>query len=194
MPPLSRFGLRRQLLSTFQALVSDPLGQIQVVPTEDRILDQPPAILRHFLLDFLALEEFLMVAKGDGSRELMAALAAFDVSSIRLSFHRIIISTMAGEHETARWQRRLPNNRLVGYARVSTEDQDVAWQLRALRRRGCEPARLCLDTASGARAHKRLRIADICHTLHLSRAPCYRYLTWREAQDGQSHRASRATS
>ena len=99
-----------------------------------------------------------------------AVFAAFAVSSIRLSLHRIIISTMAGQHETARWQRRLPNNRLVGYARVSTEDQDVAWQLRALRRRGCEPARLCLDTASGARAHKRLRIADICHTLHISRA------------------------
>ena len=97
-----------------------------------------------------------------------AVFAAFAVSSIRLSLHRIIISTMAGQHETTRWQRRLPNNRLVGYAWVSTEDQDVAWQLRALRRRGCEPARLCLDTASGARAHKRLRIADSCHTLNLS--------------------------
>ena len=123
-----------------------------------------------------------------------SVFAAFDVSSSRLSFRRIIISTMAGQHETARWQRRLPNNRLVGYARVSTEDQDVRWELEALRRHGSEPARLCLDTASVVRAHKRLRIADICHTLHISRATFYRYLMWHEAQDGQSHRATRTTS
>jgi hypothetical protein len=80
--------------------------------------------------------------------------AAFDVSSIRLSFHHIIISTMAGKNETTRRTPAGPQTGLVGYARVSTEGQEVMLQLEALRRHGCEPERIFMDTASGARAHR----------------------------------------
>jgi hypothetical protein len=41
---------------------------------------------------------------------------------------------------------------------------------------------------------KHLRITDICHTLRISRATFYRYLTLHEAQDRQSHRATWTTS
>ena len=40
--------------------------------------------------------------------------------------------------------------RLIGYARVSTSDQDVRLQLDALRGVGCRDAEIFLDTASGA--------------------------------------------
>ena len=59
---------------------------------------------------------------------------------------------MPGENETARQPPAGPQTRLVGYARVSTEDQDVTLQLEALRRHGCGPDRIFVDTASGARA------------------------------------------
>jgi DNA invertase Pin-like site-specific DNA recombinase len=241
-----------------------------------------------------------------------AVFAAFDVSSIRLSFHRIIISTIVGKNETTRRTPACPQTGLVGYTRVSTEGQEVTLQPEALRRHGCQArtdlygyhlgsacasartrglygelaAGRCarslasgsvrtLDahlvtlveelrqrgvgfrslsdgmidttTASGklifhlfsalgqfeqrliqertraglqaarARGRKggwkpldpqaprvqmakamhrdsRLRIADICHTLHISRATFYRYRTLHEAQDRQSHRAARTTS
>jgi DNA invertase Pin-like site-specific DNA recombinase len=73
---------------------------------------------------------------------------------MRLSFHRIIISTMARKNETTRQAPAGPQTRLVGYARISTEDQDVTLQLEALRRHGCGPERIFVDTASGARAHR----------------------------------------
>jgi DNA invertase Pin-like site-specific DNA recombinase len=41
---------------------------------------------------------------------------------------------------------------------------------------------------------KHLRITNICHTLHISRATFSRHLTWHEAQDRQSYRAARTTS
>ena len=59
----------------FHVLPNDPLVQAQVVPADAGILDQPPATLRDFPLDFLAPEEFLMVAKGGGLRELIGVLA-----------------------------------------------------------------------------------------------------------------------
>jgi Resolvase, N terminal domain len=40
---------------------------------------------------------------------------------------------------------------LIGYARVSTADQDFGLQLAALRRAGCPDERIFRDTASGAR-------------------------------------------
>jgi DNA invertase Pin-like site-specific DNA recombinase len=40
--------------------------------------------------------------------------------------------------------------RLIGYARVSTSDQDIRLQLDALRGVGCRDAEIFLDTASGA--------------------------------------------
>lgn len=83
-----------------------------------------------------------------------AFFAALHISSSRLSFHSIIISTMAGEHETTRQKPARPQRCLVGYARVSTEEQDATLQLEALRRHGCRPERIFVDTASGAHAHR----------------------------------------
>jgi hypothetical protein len=79
---LSRFGLRRQLLAGFQVFPSNPLRQI--VPLDDRILDQPRATLHDFLLDFLGLVGFLMVAKGHRLRELMGERTAAGVGVRRL--------------------------------------------------------------------------------------------------------------
>jgi DNA invertase Pin-like site-specific DNA recombinase len=59
---------------------------------------------------------------------------------------------MPGENETTRQPLADPKTRLVEYARVSTEDQDVRLQLEALRRHACKPERIFVDTASGARA------------------------------------------
>ena len=42
--------------------------------------------------------------------------------------------------------------RMVGYARVSTSDQDVSLQWEALRRAGCQEPHIFCDTASGAQA------------------------------------------
>jgi len=84
----------------------------------------------------------------------VAVFAVLDVSSIRLGFHGIIIAIMAGNNESARRKPARSQTHLVGYARVSTEDQDVTLQLEALRRHGCRPEQIFVDTASGARAHR----------------------------------------
>jgi hypothetical protein len=101
---------------------------------------------------------------------------------------------MGGQSEIARWQRRLPNEHFVWYPHVSIADQGAMWEIEASCRHGSAPARLFLDTASVVRAHKHVRIADICRTLYLSCAPCYQYLTGHEAQDDQNHWATRMTS
>src|SRR5262247_56156 len=48
-------------------------------------------------------------------------------------------------------ERREGMGRLIGYARVSTAEQDLGLQLAALRRAGCSDAHIFCDTASGAR-------------------------------------------
>ena len=42
--------------------------------------------------------------------------------------------------------------RMIGYARVSTSDQDVGLQREALRRAGCQERQIFCDTASGTQA------------------------------------------
>jgi DNA invertase Pin-like site-specific DNA recombinase len=43
--------------------------------------------------------------------------------------------------------KKKPRKRLIGYARISTKQQDLARQIKALKRAGCDPIRS--DTASG---------------------------------------------
>src|SRR5256712_6222825 len=49
-------------------------------------------------------------------------------------------------------EREQHMGRMVGYARVSTSDQDVSLQWEALRRAGCQERHIFCDTASGAHA------------------------------------------
>src|ERR671924_971694 len=48
-------------------------------------------------------------------------------------------------------ERREGMGRLIGYARVSTAEQDLGLQLAALRSAGCSDPHIFCDTASGAR-------------------------------------------
>src|SRR5215467_8786709 len=48
-------------------------------------------------------------------------------------------------------ERREEMGRLIGYARVSTTEQDLGLQLAALRSAGCSDPHIFCDTASGAR-------------------------------------------
>jgi DNA invertase Pin-like site-specific DNA recombinase len=56
-----------------------------------------------------------------------------------------------------------PAKRLVGYARVSTQQQDLTRQLKALKRAGC--ARVFSDTASGKTLAGRPQLAAALETL-----------------------------
>jgi DNA invertase Pin-like site-specific DNA recombinase len=49
-------------------------------------------------------------------------------------------------------EREQRMGRMIGYARVSTSDQDVGLQREALRRAGCQERQIFCDTASGAQA------------------------------------------
>jgi DNA invertase Pin-like site-specific DNA recombinase len=61
---------------------------------------------------------------------------------------------MAGKHETPHRKPSRVTPRLVGYARISTTEQDVTLQLEALRQRGCSPEWTFVDTASGSRTQR----------------------------------------
>ena len=62
--------------------------------------------------------------------------------------------------------------KLVGYARVSTDEQDVELQLDALREAGCRDELIFVDKVSGARSSR--PGLDAC----LERAGVGRYATW----------------
>lgn len=61
---------------------------------------------------------------------------------------------MATKNKTQRQQKTGDTPRLVGYARVSTDEQDVALQLEALQQHGCAREWIFVDTASGARTQR----------------------------------------
>jgi len=71
--------------------------------------------------------------------------------------------------------------RLLGYARVSTADQDVALQLEALRHAGCGETQIFQDIASGART-ARPGLAACFHALQ----PGDTLLVWRLDRLGRS--------
>jgi len=59
--------------------------------------------------------------------------------------------------------KKKPPKRLIGYARVSTQQQDLARQLKALKRAGC--AHIYSDTASGKTLEGRPELADALDAL-----------------------------
>jgi DNA invertase Pin-like site-specific DNA recombinase len=76
------------------------------------------------------------------------------VSTTRLSNHGIIIPFMARQPETPQRKPSWVTPRLVGYARISTAEQDLTLQLEALRQQGCRPEWIFVDTASGSRTQR----------------------------------------
>ncbi len=56
MPPgdngTGSYGVAETLFFPRVLLPGNFLGQVQVIPADDRVLDQPPASLRDLLLDF----------------------------------------------------------------------------------------------------------------------------------------------
>ena len=85
---------------------------------------------------------------------------------------------------------------LIGYARVSTQDQTLDLQTDALKQAGCE--KLFTDTTSGAKSERpglqeamnpkkialarklyddgHMPVKEICDTLHIGRSTLYRYV------------------
>src|SRR5262247_3344989 len=78
-------------------------------------------------------------------------------------------------------ERREGMGRLIGYARVSTAEQDLGLQLAALRRAGCSDAHIFCDTASGARM-ARPGLEACVHTLE----PGDTLVVWRLDRLGRS--------
>jgi DNA invertase Pin-like site-specific DNA recombinase len=83
----------------------------------------------------------------------MGYMAIF-VWYIRLIYQPLIMASMAAKNKIQRQQKTDTTPRLVGYARVSTDEQDVALQLEALRQHGCEREWIFVDAASGARTQR----------------------------------------
>src|SRR2546422_11598381 len=78
-------------------------------------------------------------------------------------------------------ERREGMGRLIGYARVSTAEQDLGLQLAALRNAGCSNAHIFCDVASGART-ARPGLEACVHAL----APGDTLVVWRLDRLGRS--------
>ena len=83
----------------------------------------------------------------------MGYMAVF-VLYISLIYQPLIISIMAAKNKTQRQKQTDATPRLVGYARVSTDEQDVALQLEALHQHGCDREWIFVDTVSGVRTQR----------------------------------------
>ena len=64
--------------------------------------------------------------------------------------------------------------KLVGYARVSTDEQDVQLQVDALKKAGCDDDNIFVDKASGARSDRPGLDACIAALQHCGIAKCQR--------------------
>jgi len=84
-------------------LLADFLGEIQVIPADDRVLDQTPTSLGQFLFDLFAVQEVVLVAKRDGLGELIGILAF-----VQLLFNRSSTSSMKRSRKSD--FRILPNS------------------------------------------------------------------------------------
>jgi hypothetical protein len=87
--------------------------------------------------------------KTDATRQKFMRYIAIFVLYISLIYQPLIISIMAAKNKTQKQKKPEATLRLVGYARVSTDEQDVALQLEALQQQGCEREWIFVDTASG---------------------------------------------
>ena len=84
--------------------------------------------------------------EGWGPRPAGLAWSQFAVSSIKVSLTQHETPILRQHHG----EREQHMGCMVGYARVSTSDQDVSLQWEALRRAGCQESHIFCDTASGA--------------------------------------------
>lgn len=84
---------------------------------------------------------------------------------------------MRGKNKTRRTHLKKFAGRLIGYARVSTGDQDLALQVDDLKKHGCHKNHIFIDKSSGARAKRpgldaclaTLRTGDVLHVWRLDR-------------------------
>ena len=58
------------------------------------------------------------------------------------------------DNQTDALRSTLPEPRLVGYARVSTDDQDLSLQIDALTKQGIPPSSIFMDKISGAKTER----------------------------------------
>ena len=73
------------VLAVFQLL-----RQIEIVPADDAVLDEPLACFRHFLFFFLRLQKLARIAHRDGAREAVHVLNAIELLFDRLPQRRIV--------------------------------------------------------------------------------------------------------
>ena len=84
---------------------------------------------------------------------------------------------MRGKNKTHRRALKNLTGRHIGYARVSTGDQDLTLQIDDLKKQGCHQKHIFVDKSSGARAQRpgldaclaTLRTGDVLHVWRLDR-------------------------